>query len=175
MLRPDSFYYTPGTPTPAIPLGTLTVQETKAPNGDNLDGAYLTAKGSTEKIEDLYVSQIKMDGDNAANLIGGNEYSMSDRVIRGDFELTKADEENQERMANIPFKLTSNTTGESHQFVTDENGYYNSSSECWLSVLPVTWIHILDFSLCSSLQPPTFSVNKKNRSCHKCRFLNIKN
>ncbi len=70
-----------------------------------------------------------MDGDNVAKLEGGNEYSMSDRVIRGDFELTKADEENQERMANIPFKLTSNTTGESHQFVTDENGYYNSSSE----------------------------------------------
>lgn len=123
----DDFYRFLGEPT--LPLGTVTVEETKAPNGYNLDGAYLTAKGSTEKIKDLYVSQIKMDGDNVAKLEGGNEYSMSDRVIRGDFELTKADEENQERMANIPFKLTSNTTGESHQFVTDENGYYNSSSE----------------------------------------------
>lgn len=125
----DDFYYTNGNTTPTLPLGTLTVEETKAPNGYNLDGAYLTAKGSTEKIEGIYVSQIKMNGSNVAKLEGGNEYTMSDRVIRGDFELTKADEENQERMANIPFKLTSNTTGESHQFVTDENGYYNSSSE----------------------------------------------
>lgn len=125
----DEFYYASGNPDPTLPLGTLTVEETKAPNGYNLDGAYLTAKGSNEKTEDLYVTQIKEDSEGMVRVIGGNEYTMSDRVIRGDFELTKADEENQERMANIPFKLTSNTTGESHQFVTDENGYYNSSSE----------------------------------------------
>lgn len=128
-VKGDDFYYIPGLVDPILPLGTLTIEETKAPNGYNLDGAYLTAKGSTEKIEDIFVSQIKMDENNIAKLTGGNEYTMSDRVIRGDFELTKADEENQERMANIPFKITSNTTGESHQFVTDENGYYNSSSK----------------------------------------------
>ena len=128
-VKGDDFYYIPGLVEPILPLGTLTIEETKAPNGYNLDGAYLTAKGSTEKIEDIFVSQIKMDENNIAKLTGGNEYTMSDRVIRGDFELTKADEENQERMANIPFKITSNTTGESHQFVTDENGYYNSSSK----------------------------------------------
>lgn len=125
----DDFYYAAGSPDPTLPLGTVTVEETKAPNGYKLDGAYLKAAGSTEKIEGVYLSTITMNSDGLTGLNGGNEYSMSDRVIRGDFELTKADEENQERMANIPFKLTSNTTGESHQFVTDENGYYNSSSE----------------------------------------------
>lgn len=125
----DEFYFTAGNPNPTLPLGTITIEETKAPAGYIIDGAYLTADGSDEKIEGVYLSQIKMDENNIAKLTSGNKYSMSDRVIRGDFELTKADEENQERMANIPFKLTSNTTGESHQFVTDENGYYNSSSE----------------------------------------------
>lgn len=125
----DDFYYASGNPDPTLPLGTVTVEETKAPNGYKLDGAFLKAAGSTEKIEGVYLSTITMNSDGLTGLNGGNEYSMSDRVIRGDFELTKADEENQERMANIPFKITSNTTGESHQFVTDENGYYNSSSE----------------------------------------------
>lgn len=124
----DDFYYDKGLQNAVLPLGTISVEETKAPNGYNLDGSYLQIKGSDDKLDGIYVSQIKKNGD-AVNLEGGNEYTMSDRVIRGDFELTKADEENQERMANIPFKLTSNTTGESHQFVTDENGYYNSSSE----------------------------------------------
>lgn len=31
-------------------------------------------------------------------------------------------------MAGIPFKITSNTTGESHTVVTDENGYFSSAS-----------------------------------------------
>lgn len=124
----DDFYYDKGLQNAVLPLGTISVEETKAPNGYNLDGSYLQIKGSDDKLDGIYVSQIKKNGD-AVNLEGGNEYTMSDRVIRGDFELTKADEENQERMANIPFKITSNTTGESHQFVTDENGYYNSSSE----------------------------------------------
>lgn len=124
----DDFYYVAGNPDATFPLGTITVEETKAPNGYVLEGAYFTPDGSNEKNEGMYISQVKMNG-NVAKLTGGNKYTMSDRVIRGDFELTKADEENQERMANIPFKLTSNTTGESHQFVTDENGYYNSSSE----------------------------------------------
>lgn len=124
----DDFYYDKGLQNAVLPLGTISVEETKAPNGYNLDGSYLQIKGSDDKLDGIYVSQIKKNGD-AVNLEGGNEYTMSDRVIRGDFELTKADEENQERMANIPFKLTSNTTGESHQFVTDENGYFNSSSK----------------------------------------------
>lgn len=123
----DDLYYSSGVPT--LPLGTVTIEETKAPNGYNLDGAYLKPVNSSDINEGIYVSQVKDNGQGLIKLIGGNEYIMSDRVIRGDFELTKADEENQERMANIPFKLTSNTTGESHQFVTDENGYYNSSSE----------------------------------------------
>lgn len=121
----DDFYYSGGHET--LPLGTLVVEETKAPNGYNMDGAYLTAAGSTDKIEGKYVAQITKEGD-VVKLNGGNEYSVSDRVIRGDISFTKMDEEEQSRMAGIPFKITSNTTGESHTVVTDENGYFSSAS-----------------------------------------------
>lgn len=45
---------------------------------------------------------------------------MNDHVLRGDFEFTKKDEEDKTPMANIPFKITSKTTAESHKIVTDE-------------------------------------------------------
>lgn len=122
----DELYLNNGLAT--LPLGTISVEETKAPNGYLLEDAWLQAEGSSEKIEGMYVAQIK-DSNDGAFLEGGNNYTMSDRVIRGDFELIKADEENQDRMANIPFKITSNTTGENHEFMTDENGYYSSESK----------------------------------------------
>ena len=68
------------------------------------------------------MAQITMDSD-AVHLHGGNEYEMNDHVLRGDFEFTKKDEEDKTPMTNIPFKITSKTTGESHKIVTDENGY----------------------------------------------------
>lgn len=123
----DDFYYTEGNKNATLPLGTLVVEETKAPQGYNLDGAYFTANGSTDKIDGKYVAQITKEGD-IVKLNGGNEYSVSDRVIRGDISFTKMDEEEQSRMAGIPFKITSNTTGESHTVVTDENGYFSSAS-----------------------------------------------
>lgn len=123
----DDFYYTEGNKNATLPLGTLVVEESKAPQGYNLDGAYFKANGSTDKIDGKYVAQITKEGD-IVKLNGGNEYSVSDRVIRGDISFTKMDEEEQSRMAGIPFKITSNTTGESHTVVTDENGYFSSAS-----------------------------------------------
>lgn len=123
----DDFYYTEDNKNAALPLGTLVVEESKAPQGYNLDGAYFKANGSTDKIDGKYVTQITKEGD-IVKLNGGNEYSVSDRVIRGDISFTKMDEEEQSRMAGIPFKITSNTTGESHTVVTDENGYFSSAS-----------------------------------------------
>ncbi len=44
------------------------------------------------------------------------------QVKRGDLELVKARESDQHRLGNIPFRITSQTTGENHVFVTDING-----------------------------------------------------
>ncbi len=50
----DSFYTQDG--KNVLPLGTLTVTETKAPNGYLLDGAYMQADRSSEQIQNLITS-----------------------------------------------------------------------------------------------------------------------
>lgn len=110
-----------------LPLGTLSIEETKAPEGYKLDGAYLQASGSSTKITGKYVTQITQNG-NLASLKGGNEFSVADKIKRGDFKLTKIDTDNQNRMSDIPFRVTCKGTGESHIIKTDENGYFSSES-----------------------------------------------
>ena len=84
----DSFYMQDG--KAVLPLGTLTVEETKAPNGYLLDGAYMQAGDKSEQIKGLYVTQITEDGDLAV-LTGSNQFSVSDKVIRGGVKIQKRD------------------------------------------------------------------------------------
>ena len=169
-----------------LPLGTLTVEETKAPDGYLLDGAYMQAGDITEQIKGMYLTQITEDGELAV-LSGSNQYSVSDQVIRGGVKIQKRDLETKEtkapegyltdgakaiefsitengkivdltdeshsiynqikrgdlegvkigagthkRLANVPFKITSKTTGESHIVVTDKNGQFSTASN-WAS------------------------------------------
>lgn len=110
-----------------LPLGTISIEETKAPEGYNLEGAYLQVGGVGEKITGKYVAQITQNG-NLASLKGGNTFKVSDKIKRGDFKLTKIDTDNQNRMSDIPFRVTCKGTGESHIIKTDENGYFSSES-----------------------------------------------
>ena len=110
-----------------LPLGTISIEETKAPEGYNLDGAYLQVGGTGTKITGKYVAQITQNG-NLAQLKGGNTFKVSDKIKRGDFKLTKIDTDNQNRMSDIPFRVTCKGTGESHIIKTDENGYFSSES-----------------------------------------------
>ena len=84
----DSFYTQDG--KNVLPLGTFTVTETKAPNGYLLDGAYMQAGDKSEQIKGLYVTQITEDGDLAV-LSGSNQFSVSDKVIRGGVKIQKRD------------------------------------------------------------------------------------
>lgn len=86
----DDFYYDGISHNPTLPLGTITVEETKAPTGYMLDGAYLTANGTTEKIEGLYVAQIRQNG-NLAFLEGGNKATVNEKIIRGGVSVQKRD------------------------------------------------------------------------------------
>ena len=84
----DSFYTQDG--KNVLPLGTLTVEETKAPDGYLLDGAYMQADGSEEQIKGMYLTQITEDGDIAV-LSGSNQCHVSDKVIRGGVKIQKRD------------------------------------------------------------------------------------
>ena len=121
----DALYSASGINT--LPLGTISIEETKAPEGYNLEGAYLQVGETGTKITGKYVAQITQDG-NLASLKGGNTFKVSDKIKRGDFKLTKIDTDNQNRMSDIPFRVTCKGTGESHIIKTDENGYFSSES-----------------------------------------------
>ena len=92
----DNFYTQNG--TICLPLGTITVEEKSAPNGYLLEGAYMQAAGSSEQIKGMYVAQITENGELAA-LSGSNQYSVSDKVIRGGVKIQKRDLETKDTKA----------------------------------------------------------------------------
>lgn len=97
-----------------LPYGTYKIREKNAPTG------YLK-EGITERTFTIRENGKIVD----MTLVNT---SIQDQVVRGDFALRKIDSETQRTMAYVPFKITSKTTGESHVFRTDVNGYYSSSS-----------------------------------------------
>ncbi|MBS6923018.1 MAG: VaFE repeat-containing surface-anchored protein [Lachnospiraceae bacterium] len=92
----DNFYTQNG--TVCLTLGTITVEEKAAPNGYLLEGTYMQAAGSSEQIKGLYVAQITEDGELAV-LSGSNQYSVSDKVIRGGVKIQKRDFETKDTKA----------------------------------------------------------------------------
>lgn len=56
--------------------------------------------------------------------------AIENQVKRGDLELVKARTSDGARLAHVPFKITSQTTGESHVIITDDNGYA-STAHSW--------------------------------------------
>lgn len=100
-----------------IPLGTVTIKETKAPEG---------------YLPDPQAHEITVTADMAGSESAVFEYEVADelteQVVRGDLELVKVSEGDQARMAGIPFSITSAATGESHVIVTDSNGYASTAA-----------------------------------------------
>ena len=124
----DSFYTQNG--TICLPLGTITVEEKAAPNGYLLEGAYMQAAGSSEQIKGVYVAQITEDGKIVD--LTDETHSIYNQIKRGDLEGVKIGDGTHKRLANVPFRITSKTTGESHIIVTDKNGQFSTSSD-WVS------------------------------------------
>ena len=100
-----------------IPIGTITIQETRAPEGYCINSTSYVRRiaddGTTEQLETLQP------------LVG--DASIREQVIRGDVCFTKSVDGGR-RLANVPFRITSVKTGESHIVVTDANGYVNTES-----------------------------------------------
>ena len=99
----------------ALPFGHYRVDETTAPSGYLNSGKISVEFDITEqgKIVELTAK----------------DNSISNQVILGDLEFVKIADGSQNRLANVPFKITSKTTGESHVIVTDANGYASTSSK----------------------------------------------
>lgn len=101
----------------ALPYGTYQMVESKPGEG------YL----HTDQIVRSF--QIRKDGEIIEYRDGDAAYN---QVIRGDLQFVKVGEggeSNMHRFANVAFKLTSQTTGETHMVVTDENGEVRTTTE----------------------------------------------
>ena len=113
----DNFYYDI-TGNETVPLGTMTIQETKAPAGyllnDEVFVRQITAEGYLEGVETYNAPTIPED------------------VIRGDIQIIKYGENNAETddssadikrpLEGVKFHLESKTTGEVYTIITDEQG-----------------------------------------------------
>lgn len=99
-----------------LPLGTVLIQETKAPTG------YLL--GNPE----VFVRKIVANGTGMESVSTFNTPAQKESVKRGDLEFIKVVEGSMNRLAGVPFALTSETNGETHILVTDENGYVSTNS-----------------------------------------------
>ena len=101
----------------ALPYGTYQMVESKPGEG------YLHTDQTVRSF------QIRKDGEVIEFRDGDAAYN---QVIRGDLQFVKVGEggeANMGRFANVAFKLTSQTTGESHIFITDENGEVRTVTE----------------------------------------------
>ena len=86
----DDFYREYGIVT--LPIGTITIQETKAPDGYLLDGATLVdGNGSTENIDNgIYLTQIiQNDTNGQAQVVAGNFPIVKDEVKKHHIEIEK--------------------------------------------------------------------------------------
>ena len=101
-----------------LPYGKYRIEESNAPEGYLTDGAKPIEFEITEdgKIVDLT----------------DEAHSIYNQIKRGDIEGVKIGAGTHKRLANVPFRITSKTTGESHIIVTDANGQFSTSSD-WVS------------------------------------------
>lgn len=113
LVEGDEFYYDHEGAI-ALPLGTIEIKEIKAPEG------YLL-------LEEPLVISLQEQG-SEPHIEKWQSITTPEQVKRGDFSFTKTREGSMERLANIPFRITSNTTGESHILITDENGMASTES-----------------------------------------------
>ena len=101
----------------ALPYGTYQMVESKPGEG------YLHTDQAVRSF------QIRQDGQVVEYRDGDAAYN---QVVRGDLQFVKVGEggeANMGRFANVAFKLTSETTGETHIVVTDENGEVRTVSD----------------------------------------------
>ena len=140
----DPFYLDAGIPT--LPLGTITVEETKAPAGYTLQNKTLSA-GGQEVANGIALFNITEDNQHVAAVVGGNEYTVVEGVLRGGLEIQKKDADTNENVGVATFQIVNKNNydvvardengdvvataaaGQTlpYTITTDANGYWKSS------------------------------------------------
>ena len=115
----DPFYLDAGIPT--LPLGTLTVEETKAPTGYTLDNKVIDATNSpAPNIRNGVVLFNIVDDNSTARVVGGNEYTVVEGVVRGGLEIQKKDADTNENVGTATFQIVNKNNYD--VVARDENG-----------------------------------------------------
>ncbi|MCL2379868.1 MAG: SpaA isopeptide-forming pilin-related protein [Coriobacteriia bacterium] len=98
----------------ALPLGTVTIQEVRPPAGyvinDDIFAVHIIPTGTDEIVKTYIAPTVKQ------------------QVIRGDFAFNKIFDRSHGRVGNIPFTITSLTTGETATIITNQNGEASTCS-----------------------------------------------
>ena len=118
--KPDTYFvsgdglYTSTDGYATLPIGTVSVQETKAPQGYLLSDSTVHVQQVTSNSAAERVTTFVEPSEDAP--------TVREQVKRGDIAFNKVHGEDMTGLANVPFKITSKTTGESHIVITDVNG-----------------------------------------------------
>ena len=118
--KPDTYFvsgdglYTSTDGYATLPIGTVSVQETKAPQGYLLSDSTVHVQQVTSNSAAERVTTFVEPSEDAP--------TVREQVKRGDIAFNKVHGEDMTGLANVPFKITSKTTGETHIAITDVNG-----------------------------------------------------
>lgn len=115
----DPFYLDAGIPT--LPLGTITVEETKAPTGYTLDNKVIDATNSpAPNVKDGVALFNIVDENSLARVVGGNEYTVVEGVVRGGLEIQKKDADTGANVGTATFEIINKNNYD--VVARDENG-----------------------------------------------------
>ena len=131
----DSFFSIDG--TSVLPPGTITIQETKAPEGYLPNPEVFIRQILPPQIE--YSLSPDADPNASSDITVFQEVLVPEQVIRGDLELYKYGESSDSAkdssapqtsnpLADVSFTLTSLTTGEVFRICTNADGYASTAS-----------------------------------------------
>ena len=102
-----------------LPLGTITVEETKEPAGYTLQNKTLSA-GGQEVANGIALFNITEDNQHVAAVVGGNEYTVVEGVLRGGLEIQKKDADTGANVGTATFQIVNKNNYD--VVARDENG-----------------------------------------------------
>ena len=87
-----------------IPLGTISIQETKPAPGYTLEGAFIDKHGNKFSPKEKYVTQI-VNSTSGVAIQGGNKYSAENTPVYGSIKLKKLDSDGKTPLPQAQFEI----------------------------------------------------------------------